>query len=201
MLQRQNTHHQINSRFIPGDLKIGTFVLFPTFTTQKGLSKKLQPLRKGPYQIVDKTTDVTYKLTDSNKKEFVQNRKNLFSYYPKEYALRELTQLYSLTGLKIVQNISDMGQDQNTDKNETLKPIQHKETDHQTSLKIETEISQKETKNRKMILKNLPQDQKEKFEHRELSQLRSQPRKNYKTVIPQSKILKKVEFQNNFYFN
>ena len=41
----------------------------------------------------------------------------------------------------------------------------------------------------------LPQDQKEKSEHRKLSRLRSQPRKNYKTFIPQSKILKKVEFQ------
>ena len=147
MLQRQKIHHQISSRFIPGDLKNATFVLFPKFTTQKGLSKKLQPLRKGPYQIVDKTTDVTYKLTDSNKKEFVQNRKNLIPNYPKENALRELTQLYSFTGLKIVQNISDMEQDQNTDKNKTLKPIQHKETDHQTSLEIETKISQKQRNN------------------------------------------------------
>ena len=41
----------------------------------------------------------------------------------------------------------------------------------------------------------LPQDQQQKSEHRESSHLRSQPRKNYKTFIPQSKILKKVEFQ------
>ena len=46
-----------------------------------------------------------------------------------------------------------------------------------------------------MTEKVLPQDQKEKFEHRELSRLRSQPRKNYKTFIPQSKISKKVEFR------
>ena len=46
-----------------------------------------------------------------------------------------------------------------------------------------------------MIEKILPQEQLEKSEHRELSQLRNQPRKNYKTFIPQSKILKKVEFQ------
>ena len=38
----------------------------------------------------------------------------------------------------------------------------------------------------------LTQDQKEKSEHRDLSRLRSQPRKNYKTFIPQSKIIKKV---------
>ena len=48
--------------------------------------------------------------------------------------------------------------------------------------------------------KILPQDQKEKSEHRESSRLRSQPRKNYKTFIPQSKILKKVEFLKKLSF-
>ena len=46
-----------------------------------------------------------------------------------------------------------------------------------------------------MIEKFLPQEQVEKSEHRESSRLRNQPRKNYKTFIPQSKILKKVECQ------
>ena len=41
----------------------------------------------------------------------------------------------------------------------------------------------------------LPQDQQQKSEHRELSRLTSQPRKNYKTFSPHSKILKKAEFQ------
>ena len=86
------------------DLKIGTFVLIPNFNTQKGISKKLQSFPKGPYQIIAKPTEVTYKLTDSIKKEIVQHRNNLLPYYPKEYALRELTQLYSFTGLKIIQN-------------------------------------------------------------------------------------------------
>ena len=105
MLQRQNINEQINSRFPPAsDLKIGTFVLIPSFKTQKGISKKLQPLRKGPYQIIAKPTDVTYKITDSDQKKIVQHRNNLLPYYPKEYALRELTQLYSFTGLKIIQN-------------------------------------------------------------------------------------------------
>ena len=67
LLQRQNINEQINSRFTPApDLKIGTFVLIPNFNTQKGISKKLQPLRKGPYQIIAKPTDVTYKITDSD---------------------------------------------------------------------------------------------------------------------------------------
>ena len=105
MLQRQNINEQINSRFTPAsDLKIGTFVLIPNFNTQKAISKNLQPLRKGLYQIIAKPTDVTYKITDSNQKEIVQHRNNLLPYYPKEYALRELTQLYSFTGLKVIQN-------------------------------------------------------------------------------------------------
>ena len=107
MLQRQNINDQINSRFKPAtDLKVGTFVLIPNLSTQKRISKKLQPLRKGTYQIIAKLTDVTYKLTDSTKKEIVQHRNNLLPYYPKEYALRELTQLYSFKGLKVIQNHS-----------------------------------------------------------------------------------------------
>ena len=92
LLQRQNISNQINSRFMPAtDLKFGTFALIPNFTTQKGISKKLQPLQKGPFQIIDKPTEVTDNLTDSIKKETVQQRNNLLPYYPKEYALRELT--------------------------------------------------------------------------------------------------------------
>ena len=106
MLQRQIINTQINSRFtLATYLKVGTFVLIPNFTRQKVISKKLQPLRKEPYQIIDKPTDVTYKIIDSNKKEIVQHRNNLIRYYPKEYALRELTQLYSFTVLKIVERV------------------------------------------------------------------------------------------------
>ena len=108
LLQRQNINDQINSRFTPATvLKIGTFVLIPNFNTQKGIYKKLQPPRKGPYQIIVKPTDVTYKLTDSNQKEIFQHRNNLLPYYPKEYALRELTQLYSFTSLKVIPNRSN----------------------------------------------------------------------------------------------
>ena len=53
-----------------------------------------------------------------------------------------------------------------------------------------------------MTDKILPQDQKEKSEHRESSRLKSQPKKNYKTFVPQSKILKKVVFfKNHFNFH
>ena len=116
LLQRQNINSQINSRFTSAtNLKKETYVLIPNFTTQKRISKKLQPLRKGPYQIIDKPTDVTYKLTDLKRKEFVQHRNNLLPYYPKEYALRKLNQIYSFTRLKVIQNNSDYNQNRITD--------------------------------------------------------------------------------------
>ena len=40
-------------------LKIRTYVLISNFTRQKQLSKKLHPIRKRPYQIIDKPTDLT----------------------------------------------------------------------------------------------------------------------------------------------
>ena len=73
MLKRQNINNQINLRFTPAtNLKVGTFVLTPNFTKKKNF-QKIQPLRKGPYQIIDKRTDVTYNFIDSNKKKKLFN--------------------------------------------------------------------------------------------------------------------------------
>ena len=146
LLKRQNINNQINSRFKPAtDLKIGTFVLIPNFI-QKGISKNLQPLRKGPYQIIDKLTDVTYKLTDLNKKDIVQHRNNLLPFYPKEYALHKLTQLYSFTGSKIVQNNSKNESNQHTDEQMNSKTEKQKELLHRTSPKKNTNISKRKKK-------------------------------------------------------
>ena len=123
-------------------LKIGTFVFIPNFNTKKRISNKLQPLRKGPYKINDKPTEVTYKLTDLNKKEIVQHRNNLLPYYPKDYALRELTQLYSFTGLHIVQNNPQIEQNQNV--NTTKKTIQQQNIVPQRSNTPEPKIPQQE---------------------------------------------------------
>ena len=196
MLQRQNINNQINSRFTPAtDLKIGTFVLIPNFNTQKGISKKLQPLQKGPYQIIAKPTDVTYKLTDSTKKEIVQHKNNLLPYYPKEYALRELTQLYYFTGLKVIKIIYIQKKKQMNRTTFIIKNNIKNKPQIKTIQKRQTQKYLKKKKKRKMIKKVLPQELVEKSEHKELSRLRNQPRKNYKLFIPQSKILKKVEFQ------
>ena len=81
---------------------------------QKGISKKLLPIRKEPYQIIEKLADVTYKLIDHNQKGIVQHKNNLLPYYPKEYALRELTQLYFFTGLHIFDKITESNDRQKT---------------------------------------------------------------------------------------
>ena len=179
MLQRHNINDQINSRFTPAtNLKVGTFVLLPNFKTQKGISKKLQPLRKGPYQIIAKPTDITYKLTDSTKKEIIQHRNNLLPYYPKQYTLRELTQLYSFTGLKVIPIHSHTEQKTNVQDNIHHEKQNQKQNTTQNNTKTaDPKISQKERKSRKV----LPQKQVEKSEHKESSRLRNQPRKNYKT--------------------
>ena len=180
------------------ELKIGTFVLIPNFNTQKEISKKLQPLRKKPYQITAKPTEVTYKLTDLTKKEIVQHRNKLLPYHPKDYALRELTQLYSFTGLKNVQINTQI--EQNTTVHDDIHHEQNQQQNATHQNTKEPKLSQKERKNRKMIEKILLPEQKEKSVHRESSRLRNQPRKNYKTFILQSKILKKLNFKNNFNF-
>ena len=136
------------------DLKIGTVTLIPNFNTQKGIFKKLQPLRKGPYQIIAKPTDVTYKLIGPTKKEIVQHRNNLLPYYPKEYALRKLTQLYSFLGFKVIQNHTHTEQETNVQDDVHHKQNQKQNTTHKNTKTPDPKIPQKERKNRKMIEKN-----------------------------------------------
>ena len=87
---------------------------------------------------------------------------------------------------------------QRTDEQMSSKTDQQKELVHRTSPKTKnTNISKRKKKKTEKIL---PQDQKEKSEHRESSRLRSQPRKNCKIFIPQSKILKQVEISFSIYY-
>ena len=183
----------MNSRFTPAtNLKIGTFVLIPNFVMQKGISKKLQPIQKGQFQINDKPTDVTYNFFDSNEKESIQHRNNLLPYYPKEYALREPIQLYSFTGFKIVHNNSDNSQKQTIDTNcspQLLEKKYSKNTRQNSREKKNKQTHQNQGKNQKLEENFLPQDINETSHHRQSSRLRKQPRKAYKTCIPQFKIL------------
>ena len=109
-----------------------------------------------------------------------------------------MTQLYSFTGLKVIQNNSDHEQNQSTDINPIQKQIDKNERElpKQTAKIVDNKkITETEGKNRKVEEKILPQDQKQKSPRRKSSRIRNQPCKDYKTFIPQSKLLKKVEFQ------
>ena len=44
----------------------------------------MQPIQKGPFQISEKPTDVTYKVIEPNRTEIIQHRNNLLPYYSKE---------------------------------------------------------------------------------------------------------------------
>ena len=101
-------------------------------------------------------------------------------YYPKEYALRELTQLNSFTGLKFIQNHPHTEKEINEQDNVHHENQNQKQTKAKNNQKIpDPIIPQKERKNRKIIETILPQEEKEKSKHRESSRLRNQPRKNY----------------------
>ena len=66
-----------------------------------------------------------------------------------EYALRKMTQLYSFTGLKVIQKNSYPKQSQSTDINSIQKPLDQneKELPKQTSKNVDNEkITQTETK-------------------------------------------------------
>ena len=85
-----------------------------------------------------------------NKKEIVQHRNNLLPYYPIEYALRELTQLFFFTGIKVIQNCSEQNQNQNIDMQIIQKQLDKKEKElpKQISKNVNNKkISQTERKN------------------------------------------------------
>ena len=124
------------------------------------------------------------KLSTSNKKEIVQHRNNLLPYYPKEYALRELTQLYSFTGLKIIQNephLKNTEQNDNPTENQNTKPIA---TKNNTQNHKE---SPKQRKNRKMTEQIIPQEEIDKSEHRKTTRLRINHVKTTKCSSPNLK--------------
>ena len=101
----------------------------------------------------------------------------------------------SFTGLHIVQNNPQIEQNQNVNTTKKTKTIQQQIIDVKDQTHQNQKYLKKTEKIEKLPEKISPQDQQQKSKHRESSRLRSQPQKNYKTFIPQSKIIKKVEFQ------
>ena len=78
--------------------------------------------------------------------------------YPKEYALHELTQLYSFTGLKVIQNHPHTENEINEQNDIHLEKQNQKPTTNQNNTKKQDQkIPQKERKNSKMIEKIIPQ--------------------------------------------
>ena len=78
-------------------LEKNTFVLVRNQQQIEGVSKKLLPLKTGPYLIIDKPTETTYILKDSNKEQITIQRNHIVPYYPKENHIKLELQNYLLT--------------------------------------------------------------------------------------------------------
>ena len=78
-------------------LEKNTFVLVTNQQQIEGVSKKLLPLKTGPYLIIDKPTETTYILKDNNKEQITTHRNHIVPYYPKEKHINLELQNYLLT--------------------------------------------------------------------------------------------------------
>ena len=80
-------------------LEKNTFVLVTNQQQVDGVSrvsKKLMPLKTGPYLIIDKPTETTYILKDHNKEQITIHRNHIVPYYPKEKHIKLELQNYHL---------------------------------------------------------------------------------------------------------
>ena len=84
-LRKINSHAYITKTYHEGKpFPIGTFVLKRNFT-HVHFSDKLKPLRIGPYEIIDRLSDVTYALLAQDGSTIHVHRNHLIlPYYPKE---------------------------------------------------------------------------------------------------------------------
>ena len=83
---RKKLTDEMNLRFRTAKpLEKNSFVLVTNQKQFDGVSKKLLPLKTGPYLIIDKPTETTYILKDNNKQQITIHRKHIVSYYPEKY--------------------------------------------------------------------------------------------------------------------
>ena len=83
-LKKLNSHAYITKTYHERKpLPIGTFVLKRHFA-HVHFSDKLEPLRIGPYKILDRLSDVTYELLAQDDSTLHVHRNHLIPYYPKE---------------------------------------------------------------------------------------------------------------------
>ena len=88
---RKNLTNEMNKRFRTAKpLPIRTFVLLTNQQQIDGVSKKLIPLKTGPYLVIEKPTDTTYILQDKNKEKITIHRNHIVPYYPKEKHIKEV---------------------------------------------------------------------------------------------------------------
>ena len=99
MLQnRKKLTDEMNIRFRTAKpLEENTFVLVTNQQQIEGVSKKLLPLKTGPYLIIDKPTETTYILKNNNKEQITIHRNHIVPYYPKEKHIKLELQNYLLT--------------------------------------------------------------------------------------------------------
>ena len=78
-------------------LEKNTFVLVTNQQQVDGVSKKLLPLKTGPYLIIDEPTETTYIFMNNNKEQITIHRNHIVPYYPKEKHIKIELQNYLLT--------------------------------------------------------------------------------------------------------
>ena len=85
----RHLNHKLNSQSSPFEtthlkqLPLNTFVIHTNFTPVN-FSKKLKPLRIGPYKILNHLSEVTYELLSQDGSTFQTHRNHTIPYYPKE---------------------------------------------------------------------------------------------------------------------
>ena len=95
---RKKLTDEMNLRFRTAKpLEKNTFVLVTNHQQIDGISKKLLPLKTGPYLIIDKPTKTTYILKNNNKEYITIHRNHIVPYYPKEKHIKLELQNYLLT--------------------------------------------------------------------------------------------------------
>ena len=124
---RKKLTDEMNIRFRTAKpLEKNTFVLLTNQQQIEGVSKKLLPLKTGPYIIIDKPTDTTYILKDNNKEQITIHRNHIVPYYPKEKHIKLELQNYLLTN-----EIPTLKQPNSyTDENKINKNNNHTEPKH-----------------------------------------------------------------------
>ena len=92
---RKKLTDEMNTRFRTAKaLEKNTFVLVTNQQQIEGVSKKLLPLKTGPYLIVDKPTETTYILKNNNKEQITKHRNHIVPYYPKEKHIKLELQIF-----------------------------------------------------------------------------------------------------------